>query len=167
MAIDKLDSELNAIKTIVTVLEPLDFETRKFVIETVFKKLNINDYSPAKTSSSLLNLTGSGFEDKGLNNPIHILDLKKEKQPASANEMAAIVAYYLGNCAPEKERKDTITTKDLETYFKIADYKLPNKIRFTLNNAKKAGYFDSTKEGEYKLNAIGYNLVVHSLPKKK
>jgi hypothetical protein len=42
---------------------------------------------------------------------------------------------------------------------------LPEQIRVTLPNAKAAGYFDAAGEGEYKLNAVGHNLVVHSMPR--
>ena len=35
----------------------------------------------------------------------------------------------------------------------------------TLPNAKSAGYFDAVGNGEYKLNAVGHNLVVHSMPR--
>jgi hypothetical protein len=34
-----------------------------------------------------------------------------------------------------------------------------------LPNAEGAGYFDSLGGGEYRLNAIGYNLVNHSMPR--
>lgn len=166
MTIENLENELNAIKSIITVLEPLDYETKKFVLETVFRKLNISDYNISKPSNVQPHYVEQVSKDVKIEKNIHIRDLKNEKKPTSANEMAAIVAYYLGNCVPESEKKEFITTKDLETYFKIAEYKLPSQIRFTLNNAKKSGYFDITKEGEYKLNAIGYNLVVHSLPKE-
>jgi len=98
---------------------------------------------------------------------IHIRTLKEQKQPKSAIEMAAIVAYYLSHIAPEKDHKEKITLKDLETQFKIADFKLPTKPQFTLTNTKNAGYLDSAGGGAYKLNPVGYNLVVHSLPRHK
>ena len=79
--------------------------------------------------------------------------------------MAALVAYYLANVAPKTDRKDRITAKDIETYFKIAEFPLPGKTQFTLPNAKAAGYLDAVGNGEYKLNAVGYNLVVHSMPR--
>lgn len=97
--------------------------------------------------------------------PAHIKDLKDQKKPRSANEMAALVAYYLANIAPQPERKTTVNTKDIETYFKIADFRLPEQIRVTLPNARNAGYFDPKGDGEYQLNAIGHNLVVHSMPR--
>jgi hypothetical protein len=97
--------------------------------------------------------------------PAHIKDLKEKKDPRSASEMAAIVGYYLANLAPQKDSKDKITTKDIDTYFKIAEFPLPKKTQFTLPNAKAAGYLDAIGNGEYKLNAVGHNLVVHSLPR--
>jgi len=78
--------------------------------------------------------------------------------------MAALVAYFLSDLAPESKKKSTVTTKDMETYFKIAGYRLPKALQQLLGNAKNAGYFDPVGTGEYKLNAVGYNLVVHNLP---
>ncbi|MBA2432556.1 MAG: hypothetical protein H0V56_10655 [Chthoniobacterales bacterium] len=98
---------------------------------------------------------------------VHIKALKDEKQPKSAIEMAVVVAYYLSHLAPLADRKETITLKDLETQFKIAGFKLPKKPQFTLTNTKNAGYLDSLGAGAYKLNPVGYNLVVHSLPRHK
>ena len=79
--------------------------------------------------------------------------------------MACVVAYYLQAVAPITERKQEISTPDLEKYFKQAGYPLPKKLGQVLIDAKAAGYFDATDRGAYKLNAVGYNLVVHSLPR--
>jgi hypothetical protein len=79
--------------------------------------------------------------------------------------MAALVAYYLSEMAPEGERKDAINASDLERYFKQAGFKLPKAISQALPNAAAAGYFDSTGNGLYRLNPVGYNLVVHGLPR--
>jgi len=95
-----------------------------------------------------------------------IKTLKGEKQHKGAIEMACVVAHYLEELAPKGERKETISTADLRKYFKDAKFKLP-AIQYVLPNAKKAGYFDSVGGGEYKLNAVGYNLVVHTLPRNK
>jgi hypothetical protein len=81
--------------------------------------------------------------------------------------MACLVAYYLQELAQPNERKDTITTADIDKYFKQASFKLPKVIPQVLPNAKSSGYFDSAGSGSYKLNAVGYNLAVHTLPRKK
>jgi ABC-type tungstate transport system substrate-binding protein len=80
--------------------------------------------------------------------------------------MAAVVAYYLSELASPDKRKKRINAIDVETYFKIADFPLP-EIRFTLPNAKAAGYFNAVGDGEYELNAVGHNLVVHNLPRTR
>ncbi|MCZ7600867.1 MAG: hypothetical protein M5U09_28280 [Gammaproteobacteria bacterium] len=94
-----------------------------------------------------------------------IRSLKAEKKPASARQMACLVAYYLQEHAPEGEKKETVSSADLEKYFKQAGFKLPQRIVQVLADAKGSGYFDSAGRGEYKLNAVGYNLVAHNLPK--
>lgn len=93
-----------------------------------------------------------------------IRSLKEEKQPKSAQQMACVVAYYLAELAGEGERSDSVKTSDLEKYFKQASFRLPGEISQVLKNAKKAGYFESAERGQYKLNAVGYNLVTHGLP---
>jgi hypothetical protein len=76
--------------------------------------------------------------------------------------MAAIVAYYLSEITGTK---DAIGTADIEKYFKQAAFKLPKKIQQTLPNAAAAGYFEAEGNGVYRLNPVGYNLVVHGLPR--
>ncbi len=77
--------------------------------------------------------------------------------------MAALVAYYVSELAPEADRKKEITKPDIERYFKAAGFNLPADASFTLVNAKNAGYLESAGPGKYKLNPVGYNLVVHRM----
>jgi len=91
---------------------------------------------------------------------------KAEKQPVSAVEMAAVVAHYLQGLAPEGEQKNTVTAADLNKYFRQADFPLPKRLEQLLPDAKAAGYFDSAARGAYRLNPVGYNLVVHTLPRQ-
>lgn len=166
-----IDKEIQAIKTVLKVLEPLDSKTRQSVLNYILQRLNIEmkglreelpiDHKPPLPPGEPGSTVGA--EPKQL----HIKDLVKEKEPRSAQEMATLVAYYLAYKAPKKEQKQTITTKDMDTCFKIAEFKLPEKPQFTLINAKNAGYLDAVGEGEYKLNPVGYNLVVHSMPRPK
>jgi hypothetical protein len=169
--IDKLiEKETEAIRTVVQALEPLSPEVRAHVVSYVLTRLGIS-LSPAaqpestRVSSFRTDTALTRTEGNREVKPAHIKDLKDEKRPRSASEMAALVAFYLANLAPQKDRKDRITTKDIDTYFKIAEYPLPEKTQFTLTNAKAAGYVDAVGNGEYKLNAVGHNLVVHSMPR--
>ena len=81
--------------------------------------------------------------------------------------MAALIAYYLSELAPEGEKSDTINSNVLRRYLKVAGFRLPNKISYTLINAAAAGYLDNVGRGEYRLNPVGYNLVVHGLPREE
>jgi hypothetical protein len=78
--------------------------------------------------------------------------------------MAALVAYYLAEVAPEAYRNQTMTAHDVKTYFKQAAFPLPSSAKMTLVHAKNAGYLESAGTGQYRLNPVGYNLVVHALP---
>jgi len=81
--------------------------------------------------------------------------------------MAALVAYYVTELAPGSYRKSSINADDIKKYFKDAHYPLPSSSQMTLVNAKNSGYLESSGTGQYRLNPVGYNLVVHNLPAKK
>ena len=168
---EHIDQEIDAIKAVLQALEPLRGDVRASVLGYVLQRLQIVLAPSVQTSASgapgaLKDATASSAEpgNEQQTQPVHIKVLKEKKKPRSANEMAALVAYFLANLAPKTERKDRITTKDIETYFKIAEFPL-TKTQFTLPNAKGAGYLDAVGNGAYKLNAVGHNLVVHSLPR--
>ncbi|MFA6056371.1 MAG: hypothetical protein WC769_13465 [Thermodesulfovibrionales bacterium] len=172
-----IDKEIDAIKTVLAALEPLSREARLSVLDYAIRRLGIQYAGTASSQPPQSPLPAAtlpqgkaaatvttGTQEKTAP-PVHIEKLKDEKKPRSANEMSAIVAYFLAHVAPEGQRKTTVTTHDMETYFRIARFPLPKQIRVTLQNAKNAGYFDAVGDGEYKLNAIGYNLVAHNMPR--
>lgn len=157
---DPVDQEVDAIKTVLSALLPLSEKARVSVLDYVRRRLSMpTDGSPQGGNPPSQNAAGGS--GTGV---MHIKQFKEEKNPRSANEMAAIVAYYLANVVAASERKTTINQKDIETQFKIAGFPLPQYIPQTLPNAKNAGYFDLVGKGEYRLNAVGHNLVAHSLP---
>jgi hypothetical protein len=170
---EKFDTEIDAIRTVLTTLQPLAPDVRLAVLEYVLKRLDLPLSrvlgSPPSSNSSIIERIDASLEAASpqTEKVIHLKELKEQKKPKSAIEMAVLVAYYLSHSVAPKDRKTSISTKDIETYFKIAGYKLPTAPAFTLPNAKNAGYLDSVGHGEYKLNPVGYNLVVHSLPRTK
>ena len=96
--------------------------------------------------------------------PIDIRSFFSEKQPSSDVEAAAVAAYYYQYLAPDAERRDSIDSTSLQQAFRLARRPLPAKTIYTLQNARGAGYLDSTGEtGRFRLNPVGYNLVEHSL----
>lgn len=160
------DAELNAISVILNALDGLDGESIQRVLDYVFSRLSIAAPSHVKAVTTVTPPQSiQSSEGAHRTRMPSIRDLKDEKRPESSNQMAALVAYYLSEVARDEERKEAVNTGDLEKYFKQAGFKLPKSIPQTLSNATAAGYFDPGGNGLYKLNAVGYNLVVHGLPR--
>jgi len=169
-AIDS-DTELLAIRAVLSALVPLNREARSRVIDYVFKRLGLvidTDSPSLPAPAASFPTTSSDVSAPAVPSRSGVKDIRslaQQKSPKSANEMAALVAYYLADIAPEAARKDTIDSDDVKVYFKQAGFKLPSSAKMTLVNAKNSGYLESTATaGQYKLNPVGYNLVVHSLP---
>lgn len=162
-----------AIDQIISALRVLDEETRSTAIVAACAHLNVKlsptmqtqggDVHPIVPVEPLLHHQPQAHHGK----KIDIRSLKEEKNPDSAKQMACVVAYYLQELAPEDERKSTISPQDIEKYFQQANFKLPKTVGQVLVDAKRSGYLQQAARGEYKLNAVGYNLVAHRLPTKK
>lgn len=162
------DVELQAIQVILSTLGGLDSQARSRVVDYVFRRLGL---APQDSALGLADLTAPNMlevtEGAGSLPPTEARDirsLKEAKEPKSGVEMAAVVGYYLAELAPPSERKETVSTADLEKYFKQARYPLPKALRVTLATAASSGYFDAVARGQYRLNPVGYNLVAHGLP---
>jgi len=156
------DREFEAIRTIVAVLDPLDDHERSRVLEYVLKRLQMATLRAPATAQTAPQFPPTSSATRAVTD---IRSLKEEKRPRSANEMAALVAYYLSEIAPQGERSDTVNAETLRRYFKMAAFRLPSQLRYTLGNAAAAGYLENAGRGEYRLNPVGYNLVVHGLPR--
>jgi hypothetical protein len=87
-----------------------------------------------------------------------------EKGPKNDVQFAAVAAYFYRFEASEAERKDVIVADDLQTAGRQARGYGFTKPLTTLNNAVTLGYFDRAGRGEFKLNAVGENLVAMTLP---
>lgn len=170
MTESEIKNELKAIETITNILQQLDKTAQQRVLQYAMQHLGLQveqaDLSPPTLSAN----RGAQVEQPTQHLQQQVVDirsLRDQKQPSSDMEMVAIVAYYLSELAPEEDRKDTIVTKDITTYFNQAGHPLPTGPQFTLPNAKAAGYFESAGRGKYKLNPVGHNLVAYGLPRAK
>lgn len=159
------DRELTAMIAIVAALKPLKEDEVRNVLEYVLRRFGAGRLPVYPTTQTVP-------PPPQVTSPIHsgsgavqdIRSLREEKAPKSANEMAALVAYYSSELAPPSERKPEINKTDVERYFKSAGFKLTANAGQTLVNAKHSGYLDAGSDtGYYKLNPVGYNLVVHRL----
>ncbi len=170
MSDQNIDSELKAIQTLLSTLEPLDKDARKRVIDYVFQRLEINIKSPLVKQSSITeeslqqNIPSYQTNESVKIQSTDIRSFANDKNPKNDVERTALVTFYLTELAQE-EKKSEISPEDITKYFKQAGFPIPSRPRQVLVNTKNAGYIDSTgNRGGYKLNPVGYNLVAFSLP---
>jgi hypothetical protein len=165
MAQGEQDAEIQALEVVFGALNALDELARERVLDYTRRRLGMADSDPGTSDVDHEPVHSQVVEPAPQQGTVDIRSLRQEKDPSSAIEMAAVVAYYLSEAAPEDERKPSVSTADLEKYFKQAQFPLPSRIGNTLSNAAGAGYFDTAGRGEYKLNPVGFNLVTQSLPR--
>lgn len=87
-----------------------------------------------------------------------------ERNPKSDVQFAAVAAYFYRFESSPGERKEVILPKDLDEAGRQARGYSFKDARKTLNNAVMLGYFDRAGDGQFKLNAVGENLVAMTLP---
>jgi hypothetical protein len=150
--------ELAALSAVVQALRSIPREAHSRVIDAALVLLG-------GTPKPTLDRSKEALRDTSLDLPTDIRQLKELKQPKSASEMAAVVAFYLSEAAQPAERKEIVETADMIKYFKQARFNLLGNPNMTLVHAKNAGYFDAVGNGQYRLNPVGYNLVAHNLPR--
>lgn len=174
---DNKDKELKAMGSIVESLSELSEEEKYRVLEYAIKRFGVkltgaaSEIPFASESPIYHNLLSAESADAKNENPLYqtagTMDIRKlteQKSPITAVQMAVLVAYYLSDLAGPEEKADSIGAEDIEKYFKQANYPLPKRIAVLLNDAKKAGYFESVERGRFKLNPVGYNLAAHNMP---
>src|SRR5260370_31994710 len=161
MADQKPDAELEAIATLLTVLEPLNRDARANVIEYVFKRLGITATTTTTPKDIVPSTPSVSQAPEILNQKItHLMDIRsfrEAKQPRTSSEMVALVAYYLAHLTHGDEKREVIVADDVQKYFHQADFPLPGAPRMALVHAKNAGYLDARDRGQYRLNPVGHN----------
>jgi hypothetical protein len=163
-----------AIDQVITALGAFKAADQQTILKAAYAHLNISgpagaapsekkleEVIPVQRTTALPPRAGEGEYDG-----MDIKSFKERKNPSSARQMACVVAYFLAEIATGDERKEIITTEDIERYFKQGRYALPTKLEQLLIDCRAAGYFESPARGEYKLTRVGHNLVAHQLPAK-
>lgn len=162
-----------AIDQVINALEMFEEKSKQTILLTACTHFGLElsqqtvsnpPHSPSLTPSAPTPTAEANLAKPHTSRVVDIRSLKQAKSPTNAIQMACVVAFYLSEYASGDERKTSVKSEDLEKHFKQAGFKLPSRIAQVLIDAKAAGYFESVGRGEYKLNAVGYNLVAHSLP---
>jgi hypothetical protein len=170
MAESQDDGGVSAITTLLDTLRPLKPETRWNVLDYVFKTLGITPPAAIAPQNPVAREFPAAPIPPVTPHPasaaMDLRSLTEQKKPKTANQMVAIMAYYLSNLAPQGERRDHIVADDIKRYFPQGNFELPTgRHGMTLVNAKNAGYLDALADGQYRLNPVGHNLVTHKLPR--
>jgi hypothetical protein len=172
---DENEDDVKAISALIAALKPLNAESRVRVLDFVLRKFGISlstQYVPPAELPPPANTAPTppppGTPSHQHPPPAGVHDIRSfaaEKKPKTINEKVAVIGYYLAQLAPEGERRDYLNSDDIKTYFIQAGFELPTAVPgMTLSNAKNAGYLNAAERGQYKLNAVGHNLVAHKLP---
>jgi hypothetical protein len=166
---DESEDDVKAISTLISALKPLDQNARVHVLEFVIKRLGISltaeQAASAPSDAQAFSSTPPSPSPTTSTGVVDIRNFAAEKNPKTINEKVAVVGYYLAHLASPSERRDYLISDDIKTYFVQADFHLPTApANMTLQNAKNAGYLNALDRGQYKLNAVGHNLVAHKLP---
>jgi hypothetical protein len=144
------DVELKAMKVLLSALSDLDGAARQRVLAYVFTRLDLQP-PVTEVESGLVETDTTEVPASSVRRPRGvvptIIEFKEAKKPRSANEMAAVLAYFLQYEAPADERKDTVNKADLDRYFHLAKFRKPKDANFTLVNSKNAGYLDQRGRG--------------------
>lgn len=156
--------DLDALRTIITALDPFDESERERIMRWASEKLGIKNIAPPMTQGvppaannpNIPPTTPGGIKD--------IKSFLTEKNPTSANQLVAAVAYYYKFEAPVAERKNSITKEDLLDACRKATLERPKAPNVVMVNAAKYGLVDNVGTGAYEINAVGENLVAVSMP---
>jgi hypothetical protein len=106
---------------------------------------------------------GSRADSDEPRKPQDIKSFVQSKQPKSDMQFVAVVAYYHRFLATPK--KEFVTTDDIQEGGRQSGRGVFSTPRTPLNNAVAQGYLDrGTAPGEFRLNAVGENLVAMTLP---
>jgi len=159
-------SHFDAAKEIVESLQGMDKTSQTLAMRFAAETLGLQSVSlpHASSPSTLTTALASPAPVAGTPHSTDIKQFTVAKAPKSDQQFAAVVAYFYRFEAPETQRRDTIDPEFLLEAARLAGRKRPSNARFTLNNAKKAGYLDGASAGKFRINSVGENLVAMTLP---
>jgi hypothetical protein len=157
-------SDFQAAEEIKTIVHGKDLAEVERIFRWVTESLGLKQPAKSPENRTALPAGSDGGHTQAVGTrPKDIRSFVQEKSPKKDVQLAATIAYYYLLVAPEENRKETITAKDLDEACRQARRDLKGAST-TLNNATAMGYFDRATRGSFKLNSVGENLVAMTLP---
>jgi len=163
-------SPLDAAQKIVTELQGMTPEHQtlglKFAMETLGLNLPSLTALPAHVAPAVAQppVVATPAHNSGGGHSTDIKSFTTLKAPKSDLQFAAVVAYFYQFEAPVDHRKDVIDVETIKNAARLAGRKQTANWKYTMVNAKNAGYLDAAGDGNFKLNSVGENLVAITLP---
>ncbi len=162
--------DLEAVRSIVSTLEPFDDVEKERIIRWSREKLSLPvqiETTPESHVSTPHAVRQTKHTESHQHAPKTVQDIKAfidEKNPKSDMQFAATVAYYYAFEASESNKKDAISGDDLQEACRLARRTRLTNPGQTLRNAAFNGLLDKLEGGSYSINAVGENLVAMTLP---
>ncbi len=155
--------EFDILRNIVQQLKGLPKEDQVQVIKWACEKLGITESDASVTPPTNFGIPPavSSSQNPGVTST-NIKSFVEEKSPQSDMHFAVVVTYFYRFLALEK--KEAITSEDLQEATRLAGRARLTRPSKTLSNAVFAGLLDSAGRGLWKINTVGENLVAIVLP---
>jgi len=164
---DTPSDDFSAAKQIYEMLKSISGDRQARVLRWVGEGLGI---APAQASATAVNPLTTPADPVAAAIPVVISDKHpslqefcEQKKPDNDIQFSVVVAYWYKYKAQPASRRDTIDKATIENAFREANRPIPKNPIFTLNNAKKNGYFESRAKGEFAIINFGENLVTMTL----
>jgi hypothetical protein len=162
-------NEFDAAKQITDILKNVDKAKHQQVLKWVSE--SVGAALPMATPQGTLNpnaaAAGGGLIPPSPPAGTPTSDIRsfvKEKNPKSDIHFAAAVAYYYRFLAPRDDRRDSVNGEILQDSARKSGREVFTQPVTPLGNAVKQGYLDRVGRGDFRLNAVGENLVAMTLP---
>jgi len=167
----KQKDDLEAVRTIVDVLQPFDTSLQRRIVRWAAEKLDLS-----------LPLGAEPVPDAPLRRPpaprarrpharasapasSALQAFVSSKRPRNDTEFAATLAYYTQAVASAGHRKPGINASDLVAACDALSRKRPPVPGQTLRNARAAGVLTSKKPGVFTVSPAGEKLILRTLPR--
>lgn len=158
---------LEAAQKIVADLEGMTNEHRSLAVKFAMETLGIQVSASPPGSAPPIGHVTNPLPPAAPGTPNPRKDIKSFtdfKAPKSDQQFTAVVAYFYQFEAPDGQKRDAIDATTMKEAARQAGRKQVKNWGITLDNAKRSGYLDKGERGEFKLNAVGENLVAITLP---
>ncbi|MDH4203852.1 MAG: hypothetical protein OEV87_13305 [Phycisphaerae bacterium] len=164
MSSEPKKSEFQIAEDVTKLLRDLNPKDQERILRWVSESIGIPELAQQHSTPSPLGLPQTKVIEDATARTTDLRSFYAEKQPKNDIHFAALVAYFYRFLAPEPDRKDTINAKDLEEATRLAQRDRFKTPRIPLDNAEKQGYLDRAGNGQFRINAVGENLVAMTLP---